>query len=344
MRVTMKDVAEEAGVSSAAVSLVLNRKENRIPDETKQKIFDAAKKLGYETKKQKSFVENKYGQNVIAVIYSELDNALSVECLKGIEEYAYVYGYSVVQCYCRNSSEKCIDQIWLAASIGAAGLIVIPPTDMNKDENNVLLGNALKECGLPFMLLDRAIHDVFCDFVTVDNKLGASMAVEYLIDHGHRNVGIIAGPRNIYNTRKQLEGFAETLTLKGMEYSEDMLYFGEYIQETGYLGMDQMVKNGIKAVVSCNSEISFGIYEYAKDKKLKIGEDLPVINLGNMREAKWLEPSVTCIYQNGEQMGRKAAEVIIKLIHNDEVRNVKTTYFTPYLVEGDSVKRAVGNP
>ena len=59
MRVTMKDVAQKVGVSSATVSLVLNRKENRIPDETKQKIFDAARELGYETKRQKSLVENK---------------------------------------------------------------------------------------------------------------------------------------------------------------------------------------------------------------------------------------------------------------------------------------------
>ena len=82
MRVTMKDVAQKVGVSSATVSLVLNRKENRIPDETKQKIFDAARELGYETKRQKSLVENKYGRNVIAVIYSEVDHALSEECLK----------------------------------------------------------------------------------------------------------------------------------------------------------------------------------------------------------------------------------------------------------------------
>lgn len=338
MRVTMKDVAKKVGVSSAAVSLVLNRKENRIPDETKQKIFEAARELGYETKKQKALAENKYGQNIIAVIYSEVDNALSEECLKGIEEYAYIYEYSVIQLYCMNSSKKCMEQIWLAASLGAAGIILIPPTDMNTDGNNVLFGKALKECGVPFMLLDRAIYEVFCDFVTLDNKLGASMATEYLINHGHKEVGIIAGKRNIYNTRKRVEGFAEALTLNGIEHKEDMLYFGEYLRETGYIGTDELMKHGVKAIVSCNAEISLGVYEYAEDKGIKIGVDLSLINLGNMREAKWLAPALTCIFQPGEQMGRKAAEVIIKLINNDELKTVKTNYFTPYLVEGSSVK------
>lgn len=338
MRVTMKDVAQKVGVSSATVSLVLNRKENRIPDETKQKIFDAARELGYETKRQKSLVENKYGRNVIAVIYSEVDHALSEECLKGIEEYAYIYEYSVIQLYNMNSSAKCIEQIWLAASLGAAGIILIPPTDMNTDGNNVLLGKALKECGVPFMLLDRAIYDVFCNFVTLDNKLSANMATEYLISHGHRQVGLIVGKRNIYNTRKRVEGFAEALTLNGIEHKEEMLYFGEYQRETGYRGAEQLIGLGIKAIVSCNAETSLGIYAYAKEHGLKIGEELSLINVGNMREAKWLAPALTCIFQPGEQMGRKAAEVIIKLINNDDAKTVKTNYFTPYLVEGESVK------
>ena len=338
MRVTMKDVAQKVGVSSATVSLVLNRKENRIPDETKQKIFDAARELGYETKRQKSLVENKYGRNVIAVIYSEVDHALSEECLKGIEEYAYIYEYSVIQFYNMNSSAKCIEQIWLAASLGAAGIILIPPTDMNTDGNNVLLGKALKECGVPFMLLDRAIYEVFCDFVTLDNKLSANMATEYLISHGHREVGLIVGKRNIYNTRKRVEGFAEALTLNGIEHKDEMLYFGEYQRETGYQGAEQFCRQGIKAIVSCNAETSLGIYAYAKEHGLKIGEDLSLINVGNMREAKWLAPALTCIFQPGEQMGRKAAEVIIKLINNDDAKTVKTNYFTPYLVEGESVK------
>ena len=338
MRVTMKDVAQKVGVSSATVSLVLNRKENRIPDETKQKIFDAARELGYETKRQKSLVENKYGRNVIAVIYSEVDHALSEECLKGIEEYAYIYEYSVIQLYNMNSSAKCIEQIWLAASLGAAGIILITPTDMNTDGNNVLLGKALKECVVPFMLLDRAIYDVFCNFVTLDNKLSANMATEYLISHGHRQVGLIVGKRNIYNTRKRVEGFAEALTLNGIEHKEEMLYFGEYQRETGYRGAEQLISLGIKAIVSCNAETSLGIYAYAKEHGLKIGEELSLINVGNMREAKWLAPALTCIFQPGEQMGRKAAEVIIKLINNDDAKTVKTNYFTPYLVEGESVK------
>ena len=272
------------------------------------------------------------------MIYSEVDHALSEECLKGIEEYAYIYEYSVIQLYNMNSSAKCIEQIWLAASLGAAGIILIPPTDMNTDGNNVLLGKALKECGVPFMLLDRAIYDVFCNFVTLDNKLSANMATEYLISHGHRQVGLIVGKRNIYNTRKRVEGFAEALTLNGIEHKEEMLYFGEYQRETGYQGAEQLIGLGIKAIVSCNAETSLGIYAYAKEHGLKIGEELSLINVGNMREAKWLAPALTCIFQPGEQMGRKAAEVIIKLINNDDAKTVKTNYFTPYLVEGESVK------
>lgn len=339
MKTTIRDIAEQVGVSTASVSLVLNNKPCRISEDTKRKIFDTAKELGYVRKKDRKKSDSQYVGRLIAVIYPQLKNELIEECIIGIENYAGIYNYHVVQLYCSDTSEKCIEQMKLAGFLGVDGLIVIPPTDMNTGENNVLLGDALKHLGVPFLLLDKAIHKVFCDFVTTDNKLGANMAMDHLISYGHRKIGILAGKRGIYNTRKRVEGYKEALTLKGLECDEELVYYGDYSIQAGYEGMDYLLSKGVTAVVSCNGEMSLGVYEYVRKNDKIIGEDVSVVSFGNIREARWVSPTLTSIIQPGEQMGRKASEVIINRIEHKDIGGIKTNYFTPSLSKGESVKK-----
>lgn len=334
MGVTIRDVAEYAGVSAASVSLVLNRKECRISEETKRKIFESARELGYETKREKK----NGSERLIGVIYSALGDELTEECIRGIENYTLIYGYQTFQMCCSNQAKRCAEQIELASSVGAAGLIVIPPLDMNTDENNVLLGNALNCAKIPYLLLDRAIYKVFCDFVTVDNKLGANMAVDHLIAFGHRKIGILAGKKGIYNTRKRVEGYREGLILNGIAFDESLVYYSECTIEEGIKGIDYLASMGVTAVLACNGKLILGVYDYARQKEKCVGEDISLVGFANVREGQWLQPTLTSICQPGEQMGRKAAEVIINRITHKDIGSVKTNYFVPTLIQGESVK------
>lgn len=340
---TIRDVAEYVGVSAASVSLVLNNKECRIAEETRRKIFDAAKELGYVSKRERMQVENEHGRRLIGLIYPSLEDELIDECINGVENYAAVYGYSIIQTFCADLAQRCEEQIELLASLGVAGLIVIPPVDMNTGDNNIRLGEALKASEIPYLLLDRAIYQVFCDFVTVDNKLGANLATGHLLAYGHKKIGIIAGKRGVYNTRKRVEGYKEELVLNGMEFDESLIYYGECSVETGYAGMEYLYSKGVTGVISCHEILSLGVYEYAEKEKKKIGEDISIVNFGNMRDAKWLSPKLTSVRQPGEQMGRKAAEVIVGRIQHENLGTIKTNYFTPALIEGKSVKKIANN-
>ncbi len=341
MKATIREIAERVGVSSASVSLVLNHKECRISDETRQKIFDTARELGYVRKKDRAKSKSRYGGHLIALIYPRLRNELIEECMQGIEEYASLYDYHVFQLYCSETTRKCIEQIELAAFLGADGLILVPPNDMNTGDNNVLLGEALKHSGIPYLLLDKAIYKVFCDFITADNKLGASMAMDHLLGCGHRRIGILAGRKEIYNTRKRVEGYKDSLALSGLEYDEELVYYGEYSRKSGYEGTGYLLSKGVTGIVSCNGEISLGVYEYARENQKVIGEDISIVSFGNLREAGWVNPMLTSIIQPGEQMGRKAVEVIINRIRHEEIGGFHTNYFAPTLRQGESVKRIV---
>lgn len=337
MGVTIRDVAKRAGVSAASVSLVLNNRECRISGETKQKIIDVAKEMGYETRKKKHSTQTAAGGKVLGVIYSALNNELTEECIRGIEDYASIYGYYAFHMCSQGLSEKCAKQIGIAAELGAAGLIIVPPLDMNTGDNNVLLGEKLKGTGLPFVLLDKAIYNVFCDFVTADNKQGGTMAVDHLFAMGHKKIGILAGKQGIYNTRKRVEGYREGLMLKGVPFDDSLVYYSEYTEEGGLEGARYLAEKGVSAIVACGRTLAAGVYAFARQQGKQIGRDISLVGFANEEEAKKLNPRLTCICQPGEQMGRKAAEVLIGKVENGDGDGVKTNYFTPSLIEGDSV-------
>ena len=339
MKATIREIAERVGVSSASVSLVLNHRDCRISEETRQKIFDTAREIGYVRKKDRIKSKSRYSGRLIALIYPRLRNELIEECMQGIEEYASLYDYHVFQLYCSETTQKCIEQIELAVFLGADGLILIPPNDMNTGDNHVLLGEALKHSGIQYLLLDKAVYKVFCDFITADNKLGVGMAMDHLLSYGHRRIGILAGKKEIYNTRKRVEGYKDSLALHGLEYDEELVYYGEYSRQSGYEGTGYLLSKGVTGLVSCNGEMSLGVYEYARDNNKVIGEDISIVSFGNLREAGWVNPMLTSIIQPGEQMGRKAVEVLISRIRHEEIGGIHTNYFTPTLRQGDSVKR-----
>ena len=165
------------------------------------------------------------------------------------------------------------------------------------------------------------------------------MAMDHLLEFGHKRIGILAGRKEVYNTRKRVEGYKESLALHGLEYDESLVCYGEHSRQAGYEGAGYMVSKGVTAVVSCNGEISLGVYEYARENGKIIGEDISIVSFGNLRESGWMSPTLTSVIQPGEQMGRKAMETLISRIRHEEIGGVHTNYFTPTLWRGESVKK-----
>lgn len=338
MKVTVKDIAKKAEVSATSVSLVLNDRPSRIPEETKERILKAAEELGYKPAQKKKADSGDQADKVIGVISPDMSNMFINQCIEGIEHYASVYGYRILICNVQNSSERCCEYLMLLPKLNVGGIIVIPPIDMNINDNNIMLGNALKQAKVPFLLLDRAIDRVFCDFITSDNKQGAYMATEHLIYCGHENIGIIAGTREVYNSRKRIEGYKEALAFYNISINPDNIYYGDYKFRSGYDAADYFLKKGIRAIFACNDEMAMGVYQYARDNKLVIGEDISVIGFDDSVMCERVVPPLTSISQPGELMGKKACEMIIKRITKKDGEGIRNTYFAPNLVERSSVR------
>ncbi|MGI6069208.1 MAG: LacI family DNA-binding transcriptional regulator [Blautia sp.] len=337
MKVTIRDIAKKAGVSPASVSLVLNDKPSRIKEETKQNILKAAEELGYQAveRKSKKIIPAASG-GVIAFIHPDLGNELMNKYLQGADKVATVSGYKMLICNVHDSSEVCVEYIRYMAGLGVDGFIIVPPLDMNRDGNNYKLLEALKKSGIPYMLLDRAINQVFCNFVTSDNKQGAYMAVEHLIQKGHNAVGLITGPQEIYNTRKHVAGYKEALAFYQVPFVPENIFYGNYKSASGYEAAGYFYERGITALFACGDKMALGVYEYAQEQGLIIGKDISVVGFDNMAIDVRLDPPLTSISPSGELMGKKSCELIISQI-NHEDPEIRNTYFAPILKERKSV-------
>lgn len=339
MKVTIQDIAAEAGVSKSSVSLVLNGRECRIPEETQKRILDIANEKGYKLPKERNHKKDK----MIGVIYQELDNFVHVQCMKGIEMQASIYGVNVLACNGGNTTDKTLEQIRLLHGIGVAGLILIPPIDMNSDNNNVRLGNALKGSGIGYLLLDQAIQNVFCDFVTSDNKAGANMATEHLLENGHRRIGLITGKTGVYTTRKRLAGYKEALAMHQIPFDEALVFNGNSRKEGGYQAAEYFHSIGVSAIFAMSDVMALGVYQYAQEHELLIGEDISIVGFDYSEECTDVTPALTSIRQEGEIMGKKACEMLVGRILGEEKNEPhRNNYFVPKLMERNSVKCILG--
>ncbi len=339
MKITIRDVAAAAGVSPASVSLVLNNKPSRIPELTRQRILDAADHLGYLPGSSRKSSSPLPRSHIIGIILPEISTSESGAYLEGIERYAGIYGYRIICCNLGSSSSKCVSYIEFLWNLGVDGIIMLPPNDMNEMENNRKLGDALHRSGRPFVLLSRAIDRVFTDFVTSDFKAGAYAATEHLILSGHERIGLLSGPPEIYNTRKKLEGYKEAMIFYGFSIDSGMIYIGDCSIESGMRGAKFFIEREATAVISMDDRMAYGVYRYANEHQLRVGEDLSLISFNNAPICDILTPPLTSVSEEYELMGRKACERLIIRISGDDPDGPKNSYFVPSLVERHSVKK-----
>ncbi len=339
MKPTMKDIAQDAGVSTASVSLVLNNKPSRIPEVTRQRIMDSASKLGYRSFDAAEYVSPQKGSGIIGVILPESDDFSQHEYLLGIENYATIYHYKIIICPLASNTKAAITCIHFLRELGIDGIIMVPPDDMNKDENNQRLGEALQAIRRPFVLLSRAIDRVFTDFVTSDFKAGAYLAVEHLILNGHCRIGVLSDAPEIYNTRKKLEGFEEALMFYGYSLRKEDIYQGNGSISCGYEGAKYFDKCGIDSILSMDEQSAFGVYQYARDNSIRIGEDLSLVSFGNSPVCGILSPALTTVNEEYIQMGKKACERLILRMEGKDKDGPKNSYFVPILTERHSVSK-----
>ena len=339
MPIRAKDIAEQLGVSTATISLVLNGKPG-ISEKTRQKVLRGIEELGYGyliQEQQESAEENR---TIGFVIYKNNGELLGMNSffpliLDGIELTARQFGFNLVII---NIERKEIEsQIQYINDANCAGYVVFA-TEMQEEE--VVFFESL---GIPFVLFDNYFINKWINSVKVNNEQGTYLSVKYLYEMGHRKIGYLGSGleiRSFIERKKCSFSAMESFGLKGMEkYSFDI----GYPHENAEAGMKSVLENTPKeglptAFIADNDLVAVGAMQAAKRLGYRVPDDISFVGYDDRPVCTLVEPKLTTIQLPRERFGAEAVERLIHMIQKDGDSCIKLE-INGKLMERDSVKR-----
>ena len=311
MAATMKDIARRTGLGLATISSYFNggnvREKNRI------KIEEAIEELHYEVNEVARGLKTN-ATRTIGVVIPELNNTFCAEIITGMEDVLRSHGYATIVCDCRTDKKLEREAVEFLTRRRVDGIINMPV-----DEE----GNHLKrfqKTGKPIVLIDRKIQGINCDSVLVDNKKAAEDAVRYFIERGHRNIGIIGGPEEVFTAQERMAGYYKALESAGIPVSESLIWHGDYTIQGGVRGLEELVQNNpeMTAVFVTNYEMTMGAMIGVNELGIRIPEQLSMIGFDNLQFARACNPKLTIVAQPTDGIAKEVAKVMLNHLENTD--------------------------
>lgn len=305
---TMKDVAKLAGVSISTVSHVIN-KTRYVEPETREKVFQAIKSLGYRPNILASSLRKKI-TSTIGLIISNITNLFYPEVVRGVEDYLAKYNYNLILCNSDEDVEKEKNYIEVLFSRRVDGLIITPSKSSETRENLDLF----REKNIPIVLVDRKIEGLDEDVVLVDNIGGTYEAIKYLISLGHKRIGIITGPLDTTTGCERLEGYLKALEDHKIRKDENLIYEGNFKEDGGYKGVEMLLnlKNPPTAIFTSNNLMALGALKKINELNIKIPKDLSLISFDDMEWFPYFSPPLSAVYQPAYELGETAVKLLFE--------------------------------
>ena len=309
MAATMKDIARRTGLGLATISSYFNggnvREKNRI------KIEEAIEELHYEVNEVARGLKTN-ATRTIGVVIPELNNTFCAEIITGMEDVLRSHGYATIVCDCRTDKKLEREAVEFLIRRRVDGIINMPV-----DEE----GNHLKrfqKTGKPIVLIDRKLQGINCESVLVDNKKAAEDAVRYFIERGHKNIGIIGGPEEIFTAQERMAGYYKALESAGIPVSESLIWHGDYTIQGGVRGLEELVQNNpeMTAVFVTNYEMTMGAMIGVNELGIRIPEQLSMIGFDNLQFARACNPKLTIVAQPTDGIAKEVAKVMLDRLEN----------------------------
>ncbi|MFQ5796695.1 MAG: LacI family DNA-binding transcriptional regulator [Candidatus Bipolaricaulia bacterium] len=338
LRVTMEDIAKQAGVSVNTVSRALSDRPEISP-ETKQRILEIAGRLNYVPNKlARSLRSNKTG--TVGAIIADLANPFFAALVAGIEEAARHRDYSLILASTSEDYEREERTIQVMLEERVDGLL-ITPTQVRADAIV-----ELQRHGTPFVLIDRYFEDVQTDYVVADNVQGGVLAVSHLIDEGYRKILHIAGPMHTSNARERLEGYRRALEAHNIRYDESLVCSDAVTMEDGYRIACDVLAQGLhpEAIFTYSDFVAFGVIRAIRELDLRIPDDIAVVGYDDIEVASALEVPLTTVRMPRRKMGRVAMDLLDERIDDQrEEGGHKVTLDVELIVRASSVAESRGS-
>ena len=335
-RVTIKEVAQAAGVSTATVSYVLNDKES-ISDVTKEKVWLAIKELGYVPDLNARGLSTNASRLIGVVVpqteddqHLMFDNEFYSEILGSIELAARAEGYHVLV----SGTDANENYMRLARERNLDGIIII---GMYQDQ----FFQQMKETGIPIVLIDSYCRDHYFHNIHIDDRYGSYLAVQHLISMGHRHLAFFCGQlKDDGVMQKRLAGYREGLEEAGIPYRREYIYEGTIDYESGVELAQRLIKKKqpVTGIVAAADVLAIGILKGLHGEGKDVPEDYSLVGFDDLKIARYVSPGLTTVRQDIPLKGKKAFEILLESIDDPELP--KQEQILPLkLIERGSVRR-----
>ena len=303
---TIRDVAAQAGVSTATVSRVLSS-EGAVAPEVRERVIKAVKALDYHPNRLARGLRAKK-RRLIGVVIPDLLNPFFTGVVQGVESVLCREGYTLLLGHSDGSTEREYSHFSIFRGEGAAGLIFAPAN--NPDTNY----SCLRDWNFPVVAVDRSPNGLSVDLVGATNRDGAWHATHHFIELGYRSIALINGPPDYDVSHERLTGFRDACSQIDRKHLDILVVHGDFRQASGRLAMLELLKQPQRprAVLVANNLMTLGALQAIYEQGLRIPEDLAIIGFDDMPWASSLNPPLTAVAQPAEEIGRTAAELLME--------------------------------
>jgi len=305
---TIRDVAREAGVSTATVSRVLNVT-GTVTEGTRRKVLETISRLGYRPSGIARGLSTKRTKT-IGLIVSDITNPFFPEIARSVEDVLSVYGYNVILCNTDSQPEKEAAYIGLLLEKRVDGIIFASVRTDNSDLTD------LKRNGTPWVLAGRTLPGIDRDCVVVDNALGAYQATQHLLQLNHRRIGYVSGPFHVSVSMERLAGFRRASANYGLNHEQLPIVEGDFKQAGGYAAALKMLMSEPRptALFVANDLMAIGILEAAHDLSVRVPEDLALVGFDDIPIASLHTIQLTTVAQPKYEIGAAATRMLLDKI------------------------------
>ncbi|MFW6690841.1 LacI family DNA-binding transcriptional regulator [Streptomyces sp. MAR4 CNX-425] len=302
-RVTLAEVATQAGVSLSTVSKVLNGRSD-VSRPTRTKVERLLETHGYRRRAQAA-----PQAPLIELVFHELESVWAMELIRGVENVAKQNQASVV--LTESGTRHAPDPDWIEGVLRRRPLGVVLVFSTLPDR----VKKQLRSRAIPFVIVDPA-GDPEPDVPSVGsaNWAGGMAATRHLIERGHRRIAIITGPEDMMCSLARLDGYRSAMAMAGLDADPAHIRYGDFHVQGGFDHARELLDGPDRptAVFAGSDLQALGVMEAARLKGLSVPDELSVVGYDDVPLAQWSSPALTTVHQPLRQMAEEAAQMLLR--------------------------------
>jgi LacI family transcriptional regulator len=312
-RVTITAIAREAGVSVPTVSRVLNGRSDVAP-QTRQRVERLLRERGYRPRTRHA----RAGARLIDLVFNDLDSPWAVEILRGVEDVAHSVGVGTVVSAIHRRAASAAE--WLKnLRARMTGGVILVTSDLTPP-----MHAELRRLNVPMVVVDPAgLPAIDVPTIGATNWAGGLSATEHLLALGHRRIGFIAGPKRLRCSRARQDGYGAALAAAGIDLDPTLIQEGDFYHESGFACARALLglKRRPTAIFASSDQMAFGVYEAARQRGLRVPDDISVVGFDDLPESRWTSPPLTTVRQPLAEMGLIAARTVMRLAAGEAIES-----------------------